>query len=94
MQLGSNPDFMHCDFEMFSRLWRSIESCIWHLGYEKNMQERSVYELSLNIKLVRIFSSGTYSGDVEIEKSPITLNYAMGAERIYKNAPPYKWQTF
>ena len=49
------------------------------------MQERSVYEvyMYLNIKLVRIFSSGAYLGEVEIEKSTITLKYATDAERIY-----------
>ena len=30
------------------------------------MQERSAYEVFLNIKLVRIFSSGAYLGEVEI----------------------------
>ena len=46
------------------------------------MQEKSAYELYLNIKLVRIFSSGAYLGEVEIEKSPITLKYATDAERL------------
>ena len=32
------------------------------------MQERSAYEVYLNIKLVRIFSSGAHLGEVEIEK--------------------------
>ena len=26
IQLRSKPDFMHGDFEMFSRVWRSVES--------------------------------------------------------------------
>ena len=47
------------------------------------MQERSAYEVYLNIKLVRIFSSRAYLREVEIEKSTITLNYATDAERIY-----------
>ena len=47
------------------------------------MQERSAYEVYLNIKLVRIFSSWAYLGEVEIEKSTITLKYATDAERIY-----------
>ena len=47
------------------------------------MQERSAYEVYLNIKLVRIFSSGAYLGEVELEKSTITLKYATDAERIY-----------
>ena len=58
MQLRSNPDFMHGDFEMFSRVLRSIESLCLTSGLRKNMQERLAYEVYLNIKLVRIFSSG------------------------------------
>ena len=46
------------------------------------MLERLAYEVYLNIKLVRIFSSGAYLGEVEIEKSTITLKYTTGAERI------------
>ena len=46
------------------------------------MQERLAYEVYLNIKLVQIFSSGAYLGEVEIEKSTITLKYATDAERI------------
>ena len=46
------------------------------------MQERSAYEVFLNIKKVRIFSSGAYLGEVELEKSAITLKYATDAERI------------
>ena len=46
------------------------------------MQEASAYEVYLNIKLVRIFSSGAYLGEFEIEKSTITLKYATDAERI------------
>ena len=48
------------------------------------MQETSAYEVYLNIKLVRIFSSGAYLGEFEIEKSTITLKYATDAERIWK----------
>ena len=47
------------------------------------MQERLAYEVYLNIKLVRIFSSGAHLGEVETEKSTITLKYATDAERIY-----------
>ena len=46
------------------------------------MQERLAYEEYLNIKLVRIFSSGAHLGEVETEKSTITLKYATDAERI------------
>ena len=80
MQLRSNPDFMHGDFEMFSRVWRSIESLFLTSGLRKIMQERSVYEVILNIKKVRIFSSGAYLGEVELEKSAIPLKYATDAE--------------
>ena len=48
------------------------------------MQERSAYEVFLNLKKVRIFSSGAYLGEVELEKSAITLKYATAAERICK----------
>ena len=47
------------------------------------MQERSAYVVYLNFKLVRIFSSGAHLGEVEIEKSTITLKYATDAESIY-----------
>ena len=53
------------------------------------MQERSAYEVYLNIKLVRIFSSGAYLGEVELEKSTITLKYATDAERICKFSKYY-----
>ena len=46
------------------------------------MQERSAYEVFLNIEIVRIFSSGAYLGEVKIEKSTVTLKYVTGAERI------------
>ena len=48
------------------------------------MLESSAYEVFLNIKLVRIFSSGAYLGEVELEKSAITLKYATDAETICK----------
>ena len=35
MQLRSNPDFMHGDFETFSRVWRSIESLCLTSGLRK-----------------------------------------------------------
>ena len=43
------------------------------------MQETSAYEVYLNIKLVRIFSSRAYLGEFEIEKSTIT--YWLYAEK-------------
>ena len=49
------------------------------------MQERLAYEVYLNIQLVRIFSSGAHLGEVETEKSTITLKYATDAERISKS---------
>ena len=54
MQLRSNPDFMHGDFEMFSRVWRSIESLFLTSGLRKNYARevsiRSVpqYQISPN----------------------------------------------
>ena len=51
------------------------------------MQETSAYEVYLNIKLVRIFSSGAYLGEFEIEKLTITLKYATDAERLFKKSP-------
>ena len=51
---------------------------------KKIMQERLAYEVYLNIQLVRIFSSGAHLGEVETEKSTITLKYATDAERICK----------
>ena len=57
------------------------------------MQERSVYEVFHNIKLVRIFSSGAYLGEVEIEKSNITLKYSTDAESIcwYRALNLHQW---
>ena len=68
MQLRSYPDFMHGDFGMFSRVRRSIESLCLTSGQGKIMLERSAYEVFRNIKLVRMFSSGAYLEEVEIEK--------------------------
>ena len=54
MQLRSNPDFIHGDFEMFSRVWRSIESLFLTSGLRKNYARevsiRSVpqYQISPN----------------------------------------------
>ena len=50
---------------------------------KKIMQDRLAYEVCLNIQLVRIFSSGAHLGEVETEKSTITLKYATDAERIW-----------
>ena len=83
MQLRSNPDFMQGDFEMFSRVWGSIESLCLTSGLRKIMQERLAYEVYLNIKLVWIFSYGDHLGEVEIEKSTISLKYARDAKRIF-----------
>ena len=83
MQLRSNPDFMHGDFEMISRVWRPIESLCLTSGLRKKYSREfgigSVpqYQISPN------FSSGAYFGEVEIEKSTITLKYATDAERIW-----------
>ena len=82
MQLRSNPDFVHGDFEMFSRVWRSIESLCLTSGLRKyfarEVSIRSVpqYQISPN------FFSMAYLREVEIKKSTITLKYAMHAERI------------
>ena len=83
MQLRSNLDFVQGDFEMFSRVWRSIESLSLISGLlKKNMQETSVYEDFLSIKLVLNFSSGAYLGEIKLEKLTITLKYASDTERI------------
>ena len=55
------------------------------------MQERLAYEVYLNIKLVRIFSSGAHLGEVETEKSIITLKYATDAERIINQKLNYSF---
>ena len=41
-----------------------------------------MYKVFLRIKLVQIFSSGAYLGEVELEKLTATLKYAIDAERI------------
>ena len=54
MQLRSIPDFMHGDFDMFSHVWRSIESLCLTSGLRKNYARevgiRSVpqYQISSN----------------------------------------------
>ena len=61
MQLRSNPDFMHGDFEMFSRVWRSIESLFLTSGLRKNYARevgiRSVprYQISPNFLFWGLF---------------------------------------
>ena len=42
-----------------------------------------MYDLIIGILLVRIFSSMLQEGEINLEKSAITLKYAMDAERIY-----------
>ena len=61
---------------------------------KKIMQERLTYEVYLNIKLVRIFSSGAHLGEVETEKSTITLKYATDAERISVHLFPYSFKAW
>ena len=82
MQLRSNPDFMHGDFEMFSRVWRSIESLFLTSGLRKNYARevgiRSVPQYQISPK----FLFWAYLGEVELEKSAITLKYATDAEKI------------
>ena len=51
---------MQGDFEMFTRVWHSIESLCLTSELRKIMQEMLAYEVYLNIKLVRIFSSGAH----------------------------------
>ena len=64
MQLRSNPDFMHGDFEMFSRVWRSIESLCLTSGLRKNYARevgiRSVpqYQISPNFLFWGLFRGG------------------------------------
>ena len=54
MQLRSNPDFMHGDFEMFSRVWRSIEPLCLTAGLRKNyarevgIRRFPIYQISPN----------------------------------------------
>ena len=64
MRLRSNPDFMHGDFEMFSRVWRSIESLCLTSGLRKNYARevgiRSVplYQISPNFLFWCLFRGG------------------------------------
>ena len=53
--------------------------------YGKFWEASLVYDLFIGIQLVRIFSSMLQQGEVNLEKSAITLKYAMDAERIYKD---------
>ena len=64
MQLRSNPDFMHGVFEMFSRVWRSIDSLCLTSGLRKNYARevgiRSVpqYQISPNFLFWGPFRGG------------------------------------
>ena len=51
--------------------------------YGKIWEASLVYGLFIGIQLVRIFSSMLQKGEVNLEKSAITLKYAMDAERIF-----------
>ena len=52
--------------------------------YGKIWEASLVYDLFIGIQLVRIFSSMLQQGEVNLEKSAITLKYAMDAKRICK----------
>ena len=64
MQLRSNPDFMHGDFEMFSCVWRSIESLCLTSGLRKNyvrevgIQSVPQYQISPNFLFWCLFRGG------------------------------------
>ena len=85
MQLRSNPDFMHGDFEIFSRVCRSIEPLCLTSGLRKNYA-REVSIRSVPQYQIRpiFFSSGAYLREVKIERSTNTLKYATDPERICK----------
>ena len=50
--------------------------------YGKIKKANLVHDLCIIILLVRIFSSMLQEGEVNLEKSVITLKYAMDAERV------------
>ena len=50
--------------------------------YEQIWEASLVHDLFISIQLVRIFSSMLQGGEVNLEKSVITVKYAMDAERI------------
>ena len=64
MQLRSNPDFMHDDFEMFSRVWRSIEYLCLTPGlrkkYAREVGIRTVpqHQISPNFLFWGLFRGG------------------------------------
>ena len=84
MQLRSNPDLMHGDFEMFSRVLRSIESLFLTSGLRKNYAKevgiRSVpqYQMNPNFLFWGLFRAGRNR-----KKWTITLKYATDAERMF-----------
>ena len=59
--------------------------------YGKIWEASLVYGLFIGIQLVRIFSSMLQKGEVNLEKSAITLKYAMDAERIYGYVPEWNF---
>ena len=72
---------------MPSELIITVESYIYITSFK--MKGSPDLGQAVSIQLVRIFSSGAYLGEVELEKLTITLKYATDAERIialtYKN---------
>ena len=99
MQPRSNPNFMHGDFEKFSRVWRSIESLFLTLGlrkdYAREVGIRSVpqYQISPNFLFWGLFRGG------RTRKSAITLKYATGRGKDIATSIPWwtrtnlKWQS-
>ena len=75
MQLRSNPDFMHDDYEMLSRVWRSIEYLCLTPGLRKKYAREVGIGTVPQHQISPNFSSGAYLGEVELEKSAITLKY-------------------
>ena len=70
MQLSSNADFMHGDFYMFSRVWRSIESLCLTSGLRKNYAREVGIRRVPQYQISPIFLFWAYLGEVKIENRP------------------------
>ena len=92
MQLRSNPDFMQDDFEMFSRVWRSIKTLCLTSGLRKNYARevgiRTIpqYQISPNFLFWGLFRGGRnrkiahYAG----------IRYGRGKDMWFYSQPKYK----
>ena len=82
--LLSNPDFLHGDFQMLIRVWRSIEFLKQISALRENHTKEDAVWGFPQYKISQICSSEACLGKVELEKFNSRLKYAKDAERIWE----------